>query len=137
MLLDIGRLAGLRRGSLRRMLIGCLSIAGQSGYSAYRNRGKDMRKVILLTGFNNWGKTTLIQAIFNRTRFHQNQVYRFAGHDFCVQPLSNDDIGKKRYEDSMKYRLRELSKKGIKTTHIISAFCPTKDNKNDSASIIR
>ena len=34
-----------------------------------------MAKVFLITGFNNWGKTTIIKKLFQRQRFYRNTTY--------------------------------------------------------------
>ncbi|WP_130458241.1 hypothetical protein ACLSSQ_11325 [Azospira sp. APE16] len=95
-----------------------------------------MRKVFLLTGFQNWGKTYLIKQLFSRSRFHKGSTYSFGDHDFLVLPQSNDDLGKDGYEDAYEKRIEELGKNGIEPKYIFSAFCPTKEPQNLSAKII-
>ena len=34
-----------------------------------------MAKVFLITGFNNWGKTTIIKKLFQRQRFYRKTTY--------------------------------------------------------------
>jgi hypothetical protein len=98
-----------------------------------------MRKVFLLTGFNNWGKTYLITELFKRKRFSKDELYLYnnSGHKFCVQSQSNDDLGRDRYENIIEERLRALSTVGKKPSHIFTAFCPTKEPNNDSSEIIK
>jgi len=96
-----------------------------------------MRKVFLLTGFQNWGKTHLINQLFSRSRFYKGSTYAFGGHDFLVLPQSNDDLGKDGYEWTYQERMKELGKNGIKPKYIFSAFCPTKEPWNLSADIIK
>lgn len=96
-----------------------------------------LRKVFLITGFQNWGKTHLIRAMFNgRSRFYYDSQYDYSGFKFCVQSQSNDDLGKKEFENKLKERLSSLSKVGMKPTHICAAFCPTKEPGNLSDEII-
>ena len=57
-------------------------------------RSKFMRKVFLITGFNNWGKTFLIKKMFHQKIYHYNKLYKFLDINFCVQPQSNDDFKK-------------------------------------------
>jgi hypothetical protein len=98
-----------------------------------------MRKVFLLTGFNNWGKSRLIYALFNTKSIRYDRLYHYAEADkvdFCVQPQSNDDFCRIRYEEDMENRLKELQKAGKKPNHIFAAFCPTKEPNNDSTDII-
>ncbi|ENM5736151.1 hypothetical protein DU972_003793 [Vibrio mimicus] len=96
-----------------------------------------MSKVFLITGFQNWGKTFLIHAMFNgRVKYFYNQQYKYSNFDFCVQSQSNDDLGKNSFERIIKKRLLELSKSGVKPSHICAAFCPTKESNNLSDKII-
>ncbi len=83
---------------------------------------KKARKVFLLTGFNNWGKTTLIQNLFNCGRFPRDTTIEFAGYDFCVIPQSNDDDGRDAYEAEV---LRKMNI--TQASYIFSAFCPTRE----------
>lgn len=96
-----------------------------------------MRRVFLLTGFQNWGKTWLIERLFNRKRFRRDALYDFSGNSFCVMPQSNDDLGKAGYEDEYMKRIEMLSGVGIEANIIISAFCPTMEPRNNSADIVK
>ena len=92
-----------------------------------------MAKVFLITGFNNWGKTTIIKKLFQRQRFYRKTTYSSSSlvdssgkkPNFCVQPHSNDDIGAKNYINNTNHR------KPIKPAYILSAFCPTRELSND------
>lgn len=95
-----------------------------------------MRKVFLLTGFSNWGKTTLIKDLFGRSRFAFGKPHSYKGKAFCVIPQSNDDLGENGYISAHNKRVSELEKHGETTDYIFSAFCPTKEPKNDSFRII-
>lgn len=96
-----------------------------------------MSKVFLITGFQNWGKTFLIQDMFDkRIKFFYDKQYRYSNFNFCVQSQSNDDLGKDGFENIMKKRFSSLLKIGIKPTHICAAFCPTKEKNNLSDKII-
>lgn len=90
-----------------------------------------MRKVFLITGFQNWGKTHLIKALCKRERFYKEKLYLVEGHRFCVMPQSNDDLGEDGYIGAYKKRMKSLNGKNI-----ISAFCPTKEDINNSRRII-
>lgn len=97
-----------------------------------------MRKVFLLTGFNNWGKTWLIKELFYPHKsFRKDTLYNFEEYSFCVMPQSNDDLGKDRYEKAYRERMGALKKTGVKPKYILSAFCPTKEPRNQSGDIIR
>ncbi len=95
-----------------------------------------MRKVFLLTGFQNWGKTWLIKKLFNRQRFFEHSVYNYRDHSFCVIPKSNDDLGQLGYESEYHRRIKKLYGKNIVPQYIFSAFCPTKEPTNLSDQII-
>lgn len=96
-----------------------------------------MSKVFLITGFQNWGKTFLIQSMFTKTRYLYDRQYKYLGFNFCVQSQSNDDLGKNGFEKIMKKRLSSLLNIGIIPTHICAAFCPTKEKNNRSDEIIQ
>lgn len=96
-----------------------------------------MSTVFLITGFNNWGKSHLIKGLFGGQRFLHDKLYPYGGHQFCVQSQSNDDIGQAGYEKIMRDRLAALRKAKKQPTHIMTAFCPSKEPINDSVSIIR
>jgi hypothetical protein len=104
--------------------------------------GAILRTVFLLTGFNNWGKTYLIRKLFHdqkhdRQRFEKNVLYPFGGQDFCVMPLSNDDLGEPRYEKDYQERMALLKKAKKNPSFILSAFCPTQELNNSSTRIIQ
>lgn len=97
-----------------------------------------MSKVFLITGFQNWGKTFLSHAMFNgRVKYFYDKLYHYAGHQFCVQSQSNDDLGKVGFEKIMQKRISELKTAGITPSHICAAFCPTKEPNNLSGKIIK
>lgn len=96
-----------------------------------------MSKVFLITGFQNWGKTFLINKMFKRSKYYYKKLYPYHSVNFCVQPQSNDDLGKNKFESIINKRLSELKKIGIEPTHICTAFCPTKEDNNSSKEIIK
>gem|GEM_PF-1739992 len=92
------------------------------------------QKVFLISGFQNWGKSYIIQKLFNdRVRFYQHKLYELCGQDFCVHSYSNDDWGENGYIGAINSRLEKL---GSTPEYIISAFCPTREKWNDSKRII-
>ena len=95
-----------------------------------------MAKIYLITGFNNWGKTHLIQGLFNKAHFRKGTPAVFSGHKFCVVPQSNDDLGQVRYITEYQKRISEITKNGHNASHFISAFCPTREPINNSIAII-
>ncbi len=98
-----------------------------------------MRKVFLLTGFSNWGKSTLIKQVFSRGVFYRKSLYEIPsinGVEFCVQPQSNDDWGFSGYKKDLENRIDEVTKIYKPPTHIFSAFCPTREMNNLSEGLI-
>ena len=88
-----------------------------------------MRKVFLITGFNNWGKTTTIVDAFKVGAFHHTRLHPFqaSGCDFLVLPKSNDDLGLRGYCEEYHKRIAKLLQLGIRPKYLVSAFCPTKE----------
>jgi len=95
-----------------------------------------MANVYLLTGFNNWGKTYLISHLFDKRRFAKHLPAHFAGQEFCVVPQSNDDLGQAGFIAAYKDRVSTLRDNGHRVTHVVSAFCPTKEPHNNSLAIV-
>lgn len=95
-----------------------------------------MRTVFLLTGFNNWGKTTLIKSLFGKKAFKKDTPHIYAGKKFCVIPQSNDDLGEPRYINAYKDKIVSAKNNWGKPEYIFSAFCPTKEPKNQASRII-
>jgi hypothetical protein len=89
------------------------------------------RKVFLITGFNNWGKSTLINDLFQGKRFSRTepQELNSSGVKFMVQSQSNDDLRHERYIEQVIAR----SKGG---NYLVAAFCPSMESLNDSKVII-
>lgn len=96
-----------------------------------------MQKVFLFTGFNNWGKTTLLGDVFGTKVFYKGVAEKFGGHDFLVMPQSNDDLGKTRYEREFNDRLSLYTAALGKPKYVAAAFCPTKEKRNNSVAILK
>lgn len=88
-----------------------------------------MRKVFLVTGFNNWGKTRILSNAFGVGAFRHDRLYPFqsSGCDFLVLPKSNDDLGLRGYCEDYYDRIAKIKEQGIRPKYIASAFCPTKE----------
>ncbi|MBX3103041.1 MAG: hypothetical protein KF690_11070 [Bacteroidetes bacterium] len=94
------------------------------------------RKVILITGFQNWGKTRTIQALFNgRRRFRHGCEYAISGVNgsFIVETRSNDDLGLQRFINFVTLRISRASNQNA---DLLAAFCPTREPYNDSSAIL-
>lgn len=91
-----------------------------------------MRKVFLFTGFNNWGKTTMLADVFSILAFRHHRLHQFrnSGCSFLVIPKSNDDLGLRGYCEEYHKRIHKLTKQKIAPAYIASAFCPTKEKES-------
>lgn len=92
-----------------------------------------MKRAILLTGYNNWGKTTHIYNMFGRTRFYKASTYSipYVNASFAVESHSNDDDGEEGFIEKVEGRMAEAPQ-----TDIFCAFCPTREQANDSRRIL-
>jgi len=95
-----------------------------------------MKRAILITGFNNWGKTTHIYSMFGRSRFYKGCTYSIPGVNgqFTVESHSNDDFGEDRFVEAVKDR---ISQSPPMEKDIFCAFCPTREDYNDSRRILQ
>ena len=95
-----------------------------------------MKRAILLTGFNNWGKTTHIYSLFARKVFYKNAIYSIqnVNASFIVESHSNDDLGEFRFIDLIKERITTVPNGN--NQNIFCAFCPAREPTNDSARIL-
>jgi len=95
-----------------------------------------MNRAILITGFNNWGKSTHIEALFGgRQKFYRLGQYAIAGVNahFTVESQSNDDVGEAGFLNKVIYK---LDYPNCVPADLICAFCPTKESGNDSRRIL-
>jgi len=83
-----------------------------------------MRRAILLSGFNNWGKSTHIRNIFHHKRFRLGNEYQIQNINasFIVECRSNDDLSEKPYIDAVNKRINNASNS---SADVFCAFCPT------------
>ncbi len=95
-----------------------------------------MKRAVLLTGFNNWGKTTHIYSMFGRSRFYFGSTYSIGGVNgqFTVESHSNDDFGEERFVEAVQERIAQAPSN---QKDILCAFCPTRENNNDSRRILQ
>ena len=96
------------------------------------------RRAILITGFNNWGKSTHISMLFDgRKRFsdgpHSSSDTRIHS-SFTVESRSNDDVGQQQFIDRVQQRLTNAPSQ---ITDLLCAFCPTREIANDSLQILQ
>jgi hypothetical protein len=90
-----------------------------------------VRKVFLVTGFNNWGNTSLLFDMFGVRAFRKNRLHPFqtTGCDFLVLPKSNDDLHISGYVREYQDHMRIATKSGLNPSYIASAFCPTREQE--------
>jgi hypothetical protein len=96
-----------------------------------------MKQAFFITGFNNWGKTTIIQDLFNRKRFYYNQTYEMEIMDldirFTVQSQSNDDLWGQDWADTVLHRISLSPDKGF---NLLSALCPSIELTNNFVDLL-
>jgi hypothetical protein len=94
-----------------------------------------VKRAFLLTGFNNWGKTTQIYSLFAQRRFNKGYTYQISGVNasFTVESHSNDDWDEKGFIHAIEDRIAK-SPKG--ENDLFRAFCPTRQTKNNSKRIL-
>ena len=95
-----------------------------------------MQKAILITGFNNWGKTRLIHELFGKKRFFARKTHTIpsVNETFAVFTYSNDDFGEIQFKRKLQHVLEVCPNSG---ENLIVAFCPTLEQANDSRRILR
>ncbi len=85
-----------------------------------------MRKVFLVTGFNNWGKTKIIKDLFKKNNFSHDQLHSFPGSacNFMVMPFSNDDLHLRGYCNEYNERIKKLKAAGLEPNPLIYGLLP-------------
>lgn len=90
-----------------------------------------MKQAVFITGFNNWGKTSIIQHLFDdRQKFYHGYHYSIAGvnADFTVETHSNDDEWGQSWADKVQVRIDGETHPDL---NLFTALCPTiHDNNN-------
>lgn len=97
-----------------------------------------MRHAFFITGFNNWGKTTLIYQLFSGRRFMYGHRYKIdgmpeAGH-FTVQSQSNDDLGGDKWVSTIHRRIETSNSHGY---HLVAALCPSIEPANSFVAMLQ
>ncbi len=95
-----------------------------------------MKQAIFITGFNNWGKTTIIQELFNgQSRFYQGHYYLITGvnAEFTVETHSNDDYQGQVWNEKVQERVNNESKKDL---NLFTALCPSMENWNNFVDLL-
>ncbi|MDP3146016.1 MAG: hypothetical protein Q8T03_13455 [Bacteroidota bacterium] len=95
-----------------------------------------MKQAVFITGFNNWGKTSIIQHLFNgRMNYYQGWTYRINGvnSDFTVETHSNDDYWGQNWSDQVIKRLNNAPANG---QNLFTALCPTMHSNNNFVDLL-
>ncbi|AYB29448.1 hypothetical protein [Chryseolinea soli] len=95
-----------------------------------------MKKAILITGFNNWGKTRIINHanLFNGRNYKWGQTCRINGinSEFIVENHSNDDYVGKNWIKQLQARIKEVEKnQHNENWNLFTALCPSLENNNN------
>lgn len=96
-----------------------------------------MRKAIFITGFENWGKTSIIFWLFDRQRFFYGWFYTIDGINarFTVDSHSNDDLGGERWLEMIIRRIEREEEEEV-DLHLFAALCPTIHAHNDFSVLL-
>lgn len=98
-----------------------------------------MGNAIFITGFSNWGKTTIINGLFNgRKSFYQGKEYEIndinSTSKFTVDSHSNDDYQGQAWLDIIKNRQINSPTKGY---NLLTALCPSTEKKNNFVKLLQ
>jgi hypothetical protein len=97
-----------------------------------------MRRAVFITGFNNWGKTTIIQDLFgNRKKFFYGERYKIQHvaftTEFTVESQSNDDLWGHSWVTKVQHRINKSPDNG---ENLVTALCPTMHNGNNFVDLL-
>ncbi len=97
-----------------------------------------MRQASFITGFNNWGKTSIIQDLFGgRLRYLQGWKYRISdvnfNTEFTVETHSNDDYSGQNWVDIIQERIDNSDNNG---ENIFVALCPSLEAGNNFITLL-
>lgn len=97
-----------------------------------------MRQAFFIAGFNNWGKTTIIEDLFNsRRQYRQGWTYRITGvnfnNEFTVETHSNDDYTGQSWVDHVQERIDNSPDNG---ENLFTALCPSMESHNNFLTLL-
>ncbi|MBS1559341.1 MAG: hypothetical protein JST69_11520 [Bacteroidetes bacterium] len=99
-----------------------------------------MKQAFFITGFNNWGKSTIIFDLFGKKKFLYGYLYRMNGvnfsDQFTVQSQSNDDLWGQEYVDKVNERIAAAPVAPEGGQNLFSALCPSIENTNSFVQIL-
>jgi hypothetical protein len=98
-----------------------------------------MNHLFFITGFNNWGKSSIIRSLFSPIRrFWWNGHYPLHYHPhlfFSVKQASNDDYPINDYLQSLNDHVQAARQKNIE--NMIAALCPSLEANNNFHQILQ
>ena len=94
-----------------------------------------MRQAFFITGFNNWGKTTIIQELFDNKSFYQSKTYKISeiNADFTVETHSNDDFIGQKWVENIQKRIKKSPDNG---ENLFTALCPSLESRNNFLTLL-
>jgi len=99
--------------------------------------GMANKKAIFITGFNNWGKSTIIENLFNRRYYYYNRTYPLheveIEIEFTVETHSNDDYIGERWLELIENRINNSPNNG---QHLFTALCPSMERDNNFVNLL-
>lgn len=103
-----------------------------------------MKKAILITGFNNWGKTFVINHgnLFNREKYYWGWTYQITGvnSQFIVENHSNDDYEGRGWINRLQERVDYVINNPKNPHHewnLFTALCPSEESHNNFISLLQ
>ncbi|MBT1712031.1 hypothetical protein KK062_27570 [Fulvivirgaceae bacterium PWU5] len=102
-----------------------------------------MKKAVFITGFNNWGKTTIINHVnlFNRSWYAWGQLQSIPGVNahFVVENHSNDDYLGRLWLDRLKQRIWHVNNRPRNSAidwDLFTALCPSIELTNNFIDLL-
>lgn len=93
-----------------------------------------MKKAIFITGFNNWGKTTIIEHLFNKKKFsHNKHCINGINSSFIVESHSNDDYFGVKWIDLLEKRIKRAPNPDL---NLFTALCPAIEKNNNFIDLL-
>jgi len=96
-----------------------------------------MGQAFFITGFNNWGKSTIIRSLFSFNNFRFRRPYNLRPPldqiDFTVDSHSNDDYWGNSWIDQIQRRIELSPDNG---ENLFTALCPTLEENNSFVTLL-
>lgn len=97
-----------------------------------------MKQAVLITGFNNWGKSEIIFSLFNgRRKYYQGEIYPLSevnfNTEFTVESHSNDDWWGENWLEHVQERIDNSPDNG---RNLFTALCPTLHESNNFIELL-